>query len=460
MSSHEWSSTTLGDVLTVIRGVTYKKDQASSSPLREHIPILRATNIQNGLHFHDLVYVPKECVSDIQLLRRGDIVIAASSGSRTVVGKAAQLTIDWQGSFGAFCFGLRPKGAVEPRFLAWFLQTSEYRHRVSELAAGVNINNLRAIHIEQTPLRLPDLSEQNRIVTEIEKQFTRLDASVAALKRGEANLKRYRASALNAACEGRLVPTEAQLRRRTEGSPSEEPYESGKELLARVLVERRERLGRGEKYVEPKQARTGSPDALPLGWTWATFEQLCERVTVGFVGSMKHEYVEHGVPFLRSQNVRENRFDRQGLLHISASFHKRLSKSALQPGDLAIVRSGSVGVTCVIPESLPEANCSDLVLIQRPIGLVPQYGAYYMNSVAKRHVEAGKVGVALIHFNTKSVAALVIPLPPLAEQHRIVAEVERRLSVVDELERVVEANLQRAKSLRQSILHRAFSGNL
>jgi len=100
------------------------------------------------------------------------------------------------------------------------------------------------------------------------------------------------------------------------------------------------------------------------------------------------------------------------------------------------------------------------VLVQRPLGFVPQYGAYYMNSLAKRHVAAGKVGVALIHFNTKSVAALAIPLPPLAEQTRIVAEVQRRLSVVEELEAVVSANLQRATSLRQSILQKAFTGKL
>ena len=212
--------------------------------------------------------------------------------------------------------------------------------------------------------------------------------------------------------------------------------------------------------MEFPQPKSVDLDALPEGWTWATFEQLSERVTVGFVGSMKHEYVPSGIPFLRGQNVRENRFDWEGLLYVSPDFHRKLSKSALRPGDLAVVRSGSVGVTCVIPDTLPEANCSDLVLIQRPLGFIPQYGAYYMNSLAKRHVAAGKVGVALTHFNTKSVAALAVPLPPITEQKRIVAEVERRLSVVDEIEAIVTANLQRAARLRQSILQHAFSGRL
>jgi type I restriction enzyme S subunit len=143
-----WKRAKLAELLTVLRGVSYKKEDASSEPAADRVPILRATNIQNGLVFEDFVHVPRRYVSDEQLLRQGDIVIAASSGSRNIVGKAAQLTTEWFGSFGTFCFGLRPKPGVHPGYLAWFLQTSEYRHQVSELSAGVNINNLRATHIE------------------------------------------------------------------------------------------------------------------------------------------------------------------------------------------------------------------------------------------------------------------------------------------------------------------------
>ena len=86
---------------------------------------------------------------------------------------------------------------------------------------------------------------------------------------------------------------------------------------------------------------------------------------------------------------------------------------------------------------------------------------YYMNSFgAIGIVRSGQVGVALIHFNTKSVEAMSIPLPPLAEQRRIVAEVERRLSVIQQTEAAVEANLTRAEGMRQSILKQAFSGKL
>jgi type I restriction enzyme S subunit len=173
---------------------------------------------------------------------------------------------------------------------------------------------------------------------------------------------------------------------------------------------------------------------------------------------MKDEYVANGIPFLRSQNVRPTRYDPEGLKFISPEFHLKLQKSALEPGDIVVVRSGSVGVACVIPESLPVANCSDLVIIKRPRGVFPSYGAFYLNAVVDSRIAAGRVGVALSHFNTKSVAKLPVPVPPLAEQVRIVAEVERRLSIVRGFESDLDANLKRARVLREEVLTRAFGG--
>jgi type I restriction enzyme S subunit len=366
----------------------------------------------------------------------------------------------YHGKFNAYqrTYVIEPHG-VYGKWLFYAVQTA--LRTITKGNRGSVIRFIRIGDIVNSTVCVPPPDEQRQIVAEIEKQFTRLEAGVAALRRAQANLKRYRAAVLKAACEGRLVPTEAELSHSQRSTKNSQPaYETGAALLARILTERRQNWqGRG-KYNEPAAPAAAKLGPLPEGWTWAAFEQIAERVTVGFVGSMKHEYVETGIPFLRGQNVRENRFDPEGLLYVSPEFHQKLSKSALRPGDLAVVRSGSVGVTCVIPDSLSDANCSDLVLVQRPLGFVPQYGAYYMNSLAKRHVAAGKVGVALIHFNTKSVAALAVPLPPLAEQTRIVAEVERRLSVVEELEAVVSANLQRATRLRQSILQKAFTGKL
>src|SRR5262249_43021912 len=150
---------------------------------------------------------------------------------------------------------------------------------------------------------------------------------------------------------------------------------------------------------------------LPAGRRWTTWQEISPRVTVGYVGKMKDEYVESGIPFLRGQNVRENRFDPEGLMYVSQEFHNKISKSTLNPGDIVVVRSGDVGVSCVIPETVSEANCSDLVIIKKPPEMIPEFGAYYLNSLARRYVIEKKVGVALTHFNTKSVAQMPVPLP-------------------------------------------------
>ena len=125
---------------------------------------------------------------------------------------------------------LRPTDAINARFLLHFLLQSSFRRDARRQMKGV-AGQLRvpATFMAAALLPLPPLAEQQRIVAEIEKQFTRLDASVAALERVRANLKRYRAAVLKAACEGRLAPTEAELAR-AEGRE----YEPAGVLLARV----------------------------------------------------------------------------------------------------------------------------------------------------------------------------------------------------------------------------------
>ena len=199
---------------------------------------------------------------------------------------------------------------------------------------------------------------------------------------------------------------------------------------------------------------------LPDTWTWSTIQQTAERVTVGHVGPMKNEYRSEGIPFLRCQNVRENYFDPLGLVYISPQFHESLKKSALEPGDLVVVQSGNVGVCCIIPKSLTEANCSDLVIVKKPFGFVPKFGAYYVNSLAQKWIDLGTVGIALSHFNTKSVATLPIPIPPLAEQHEIVRRVGLLFERADAIDREVEAAGRRCERLTQAVLGKAFAGKL
>lgn len=441
---HGWVQARVGDILKIRNGYAVK----SSDYSREGIPLIRQSDINGDtIDISTAKRIPARVMEEYAqyLVRKGDLLIGMS-GSLGKIGRYVDEEVAIQNQRTGLL-------QVKPGFTAGFakLVLKLVEQQIIAEGKGVVVQNVSAKEIEDCTFPLPPEGQRERIVEEIEKQFTRLDAGVVSLKRVQTALKRYRASVLKAACEGRLVPTEAELARK-----ESRKYETGEQLLRRILKQRREKWNGKGKYKEPIAPAVDLP-TLPEGWTWATFEQVARRVTVGHVGPMKHEYVESGIPFLRSQNVRENRFDAEGLLFIRSEFDARLQKSRVYPGDLAVVRSGSVGVTCVIPETLGCANCADLVLIQRPLAFVPEYGAYYMNSLAKRRVDAGKVGVALTHFNTKAVASMPLPLPPRAEQKRIVAEAERRLTTLQDIEVQVTVTVKHSAALRHSILTAAFS---
>ena len=201
-----WAIAQLDALGARYRGVSYARGDASPNARKGYIPILRANNIAGDkLVFEELVFVPPTCVSAVQYIQNGDVLIAMSSGSKSVVGKTAQALENWEGAFGAFCGVLRPSSALCARYLGLYLRTQYYRHKISELAAGTNINNLKAEHFSEIEVPIAPLAEQKRIVAKAEKLLEKVDASRARLEKVSALLKRFRQSVLAAACSGRLT---------------------------------------------------------------------------------------------------------------------------------------------------------------------------------------------------------------------------------------------------------------
>ena len=154
-------------------------------------------------------------------------------------------------------------------------------------------------------------------------------------------------------------------------------------------------------------------------WREVALEDVAREITVGYVGPMASEYVETGVPFLRSQNVDPLRINTDDLKYISDEFHARIAKSRLAPDDVVIVRTGKPGACAVIPSWLKEANCSDLVIVRCGADLDSRFLAYYVNTAAAHHVASHLVGAVQQHFNVGSARTLRITLPPIMEQKAI-----------------------------------------
>jgi type I restriction enzyme, S subunit len=155
-------------------------------------------------------------------------------------------------------------------------------------------------------------------------------------------------------------------------------------------------------------------------WREVVLGDLCDRVTVGHVGKMADRYVDDGVPFLRSQNVKPFVVDPTGMLRIDEGFHEKLAKSVLNADDVVVVRTGYPGTAAVIPSAYDGANCADLVVITPGNDLNPHVLAAIFNSAWGRSAVGGQVvGAAQQHFNVSSAKALRVRLPSRSVQDRI-----------------------------------------
>jgi type I restriction enzyme S subunit len=230
---------------------------------------------------------------------------------------------------------------VDGGYLQYFLNSSAFVRYASNLNTGdrprVDFDQLAPYEIA-----LPDVDEQRRIVAELEKQFSRLDEAVANLKRVKANLKRYRAGVLKAAVEGRLVPTEVELAAREGRRP-----ETGAELLARILENRRERWSGRGRYVEPQSLVTSGRQARPSGWAWATAEQLCDFITKGTTPPAPKLHNGAGeIHFFKVYNLT---FDgslnhRHKPTFVDRETHTlELARSRVQPGDVGRLAPSTKG---------------------------------------------------------------------------------------------------------------------
>jgi type I restriction enzyme S subunit len=366
---------------------------------------------------------------------------------------------------------------IEPRYLHQWLLTPWFTNEAAGHQGRSVLPKINREALDRLPVPIPPLAEQQRIVSVIDEQFTRLDAASGALESARTRLRRYRAAVLKAACEGRLVPTEAELAR-AEGRE----YEPADHLLERILQERRAQweadqlnamrshgrpLGDDrwrERYREPVAPDTREIHHVPEGWSVASMDQLTSTITSGSRDWSQY-YGEGTGTFLMAQNVRMGRLDLSFRQPVNPPEDDRdRVRSQVNPNDLLVTIVGAnTGDVCKVPRDLPEHYVCQSVALMRPVlGEVAGFMTLYMTSPenGQKQYERYIYGAGRPHLSFDQLKMTAVLLPPVAEQPRIIAEVERRLSLIDDLEAAVSANLKRAHRLRQAILRRAFEGKL
>jgi type I restriction enzyme, S subunit len=448
----------LSEVADIVRGIAFPKEDKSYVQRPGDVACLRTTNVQRQVEWDDLWFVPERHVKrDDQRVRTGDILISTAN-SYELVGKVAQVAVlPTPATLGAFISLIRPKNGVHPKFLYHQLAWGQTQTRIRAMSSNTtNISNVSTKKLATLELAVPNFDKQTLIVAELEKQFSRLDEAVANLKRVKANLKRYKASVLKDAVEGRLVPTEAELARRESRS-----FETGAQLLKRILEARRDQWTRGGLYKTPLNRSNDTPGEIPEGWVWSTYEQL-GRMQLGRQRSPKYHNGPNMRPYLRVQNVFEDRIDLSDVMEMDFSASD-FEKYELMAGDLLLNEGQSpelLGRPAIYRGELPGACFTNtLIRFRAAEGVSVEFALHlsrhYM--LAGRFVDEGTITTNIAHLSLGRLATVEFPLPPFAEQIRIVAEVERRLSLVRGVEVEVDANLKRAQALRRSVLAKSFT---
>ena len=447
--------TTIGNV-TSPRGVKLKPSQMEDAPFigLQHVEAHTMRLIGIGR--------TRDVKSSGSYFRRGDVLYGRL---RPYLNKIYMPDFDGLASGEFIVFPSQQ--FLDNSYLKYFLNQWEFASFATRINAG-DRPRVDFIQFSGYPIPLPPFPEQHRIVAEIEKQLTRLDASVASLERVRANLRRYRTSVLEAACEGNLVATEAELAR-AEGRQ----YEHADELLERILKERRalwesQPSGR-RKYKEAVGTDVSHLPSLPEGWAWATVEQVASlepnSITDGPFGSnlKTSHYTDDGPRVIRLQNIGDGQFI-NAYAHISWEHYRTLAKHVIEAGDLVIGALGQIlPRSCLIPSTVGPAIVKADCIRFRPAHNVAlaAFLNIALNADSTRTRTANIVhGVGRPRLNLGEIKSLSLPLPPIAEQHRIVAEVERRLSIIQQVEEAVDTSLKRAEQLHQSVLRQAFRGRL
>ena len=361
---------------------------------------------------------------------------------------------------------------------------------------GVTVASVGTDRLMDYRLPIAPLPEQHRIVEAIESYLTRLDDAVASLERVQRNLERYRASVLKAAVEGRLVPTEADLARQ-----QGRDYEPASVLLERILAERKQRwiddaaekarakaeakaLKAGKpwtpdddakalekahraaeaKYNEPTPPDTADLPSLPEGWCWAAVDVVGD-VKLGRQRSPKHHTGPHMHPYLRVANVFEDRIDTTDVLEMNFS-PGEYETYRLEVGDILLNEGQSielVGRPAMYNGEVPGACFQNTLVRFRAHGEIDRRFALlvfltYLHDGKFQRIARWTVNIA--HLGASRFARLEFPLPPTQEQKRIVQDVDRALTQIQDTSRGTTQATRRAMALRQSILKWAYEGKL
>ncbi|MFN6463599.1 MAG: restriction endonuclease subunit S [Nostoc sp. DedVER02] len=463
-----WERVYLKEVAEVQNGFAFKSNLFSKN---KGIPLIRIRDINNKST--ESYYIGE--YDEEYLINKGDILIGMDGDFNAAIWKGEQGLLN-QRICRVRCFS----ALYSDKFL--FLCLQPYLDAINAETSSVTVKHLSSQTVEDIPLPLPPIEEQNRIVAKIEELFSELDKGVEYLKTAQEQLKVYRQSVLKYAFEGKLTKQwrEAHV----------DQLETADRLLERIQQERenlyQQQLNEWEEAVKtwedngkqgkkPNQPRAPfeiTPlteeellqlPQLPEGWCWTRVDALGE-VQLGRQRSPQNRSRDYPTKYIRAANITKDGFDLTDVMDMEFKPHE-LERYQLKYGDILLSEaSGSpdqAGKPALWRDQIPNCCFQNTVIRFQPIYLSSEYMLnvfkhFYFNKIFSKIAS----GVGINHLSASKFSVLPVPLAPLEEQQYITPFIELNFSIYNQLETIINETLQQSKLLRNSILKNAFYGQL
>lgn len=405
----DWKIKPLGEVCKLKNGYAFKSDNY----LHKGVPVIRISDIKNGLIVpRNTVHVSENSIYDSYIINENEIIVAMSGATTGKFGIYKSKEKAYQNQ-RVGKFDIIDKTLLDNNFLLH--QLHSLKRQIEKDAYGGAQPNISSKKIEEMEIVLPPIETQQAIVSKIEELFSELDKGIEDLKTAQQQLKTYRQSVLKWAFEGKLT---------------------------------NENVKDGE---------------LPKGWEILNIDQI-GKIKGGKRLPKGHYYSEEPTDYvyIMAGNLKDGTVKNKSTF-LNKETYDALANYKVIGGEVYITIVGAcIGDAGIIPDNIGKSilteNAAKIIELKNTYN---KYLALWINStICQSNIKRKILSATLGKLALNRIGTLEIPLAPLEEQHQIVQEIESRLSVADKMEESIAKSLQQAEALRQSILKKAFSGEL
>ena len=419
-----WRWAKIKDILDIQTGAAFKKEESNNH--QKGVRILRGGNILPNKYIFkdDDVFVMPEVVSEKTKIKEGDIITPAVTSLENI-GKMAVIDTDYTNvSAGGFVFILRPflKNIVHSRFISMFLQSPYMIEMMKKITkkSGAAFYNLGSERMKELYFPLPPLAEQRRIVSKLSTLLpiiARYETAQAGLDKLNSEIKgKLKKSLLQEAIQGKLVPQD----------PTDEPASA---LLARIQAEKANAEKAKKRSAKPLTSVVDTPFELPEGWCWTTLEEIGDIVTGSTPSKDVEEYYNGDIPFFKPTDLEQGIDTKYANDHLSQLGYE-VSRQ-IPANSVLVTCIGTIGKTGMITV---DGTCNqqiNAIISSKAVSSVFLYFvciSYFFQKQIKENASATTIPI----LNKNNFSRISFPLPPLAEQHRIVSQLERMFKVLGE----------------------------